>query len=279
MLYFAYDGSLNADWVSHYAIRLASHSPERRLELLHVDEARLSRAKLDARLAAIEAECAALAVELGVAVQPRRGRVADAILRHVPAGRDSYLVCGTRVRQRNLAFLAGTVSEELLGHARFNVLAVRVVQPGLLGMPRRMLLPVSGHPHGLSRWLPVLRLFGPDIRRIHVLLVREVDRARFHRMRESAVQSLLTEGEQYVRRAERELSVGLGQADFHLDSSVSVSDDVPKEIVIQANKHKSRLVFMGASERSLSERLFYGNPIEQVLRNAPCDVGICRGAE
>jgi nucleotide-binding universal stress UspA family protein len=34
---------------------------------------------------------------------------------------------------------------------------------------------------------------------------------------------------------------------------------------------------MGASERNLTERLFYGNPIEQVLRDATCDVAIYRG--
>ncbi len=31
MLHFAYDGSLNGDWVAHYGIRLAAHHPERAL--------------------------------------------------------------------------------------------------------------------------------------------------------------------------------------------------------------------------------------------------------
>lgn len=278
MLHFAYDGSLNADWVSHYAIRLASHHPDRRLSLLHVDDSALARPELDDRIARIETECQRASVELHVQIHRRRGSVADSIVRHVPRGPDSFLVCGTRARQKNLAFLAGTVSEELLGRAPFHVLAVRVVEPGLLGLPRRMLLPVSGRPHVLSRRLPFLGLFGADIQRVHVLLVREVDRARFHRLHDSAVRRLLAEGQDYVRRVEQDLASGLGELDFHVDSSVSVSDDVPKEIVIQANKHGSRLIFMGASERSLPERLFYGNPIEQVLRNAPCDVAICRGA-
>jgi nucleotide-binding universal stress UspA family protein len=59
-----------------------------------------------------------------------------------------------------------------------------------------------------------------------------------------------------------------------LDLAVVVSDDVPKEIVILANKMKSQLIFMGASERALGQRLVYGSPIEQVLRSAPCDVAI-----
>jgi nucleotide-binding universal stress UspA family protein len=62
-----------------------------------------------------------------------------------------------------------------------------------------------------------------------------------------------------------------------IDAHVTVSDDVPKEIVIAANKTKSRLICLGASERNLSERFWFGNPIEQVLRNATCDVAIYRG--
>ena len=56
-----------------------------------------------------------------------------------------------------------------------------------------------------------------------------------------------------------------------------VSDDVPKEIVIQANQLGARLILMHAARRSLPHRFLYGNPIEQVLRNAPCDVAVYRG--
>jgi nucleotide-binding universal stress UspA family protein len=34
---------------------------------------------------------------------------------------------------------------------------------------------------------------------------------------------------------------------------------------------------MGASERTLTERFLFGSPIEQVLRDATCDVAIYRG--
>ena len=33
VLVFAYDGTLNGDWVAHYAVRFARHTPERRLRL------------------------------------------------------------------------------------------------------------------------------------------------------------------------------------------------------------------------------------------------------
>lgn len=35
MLHFAYDGSINGDWVSHYAVQLASAQHDRTLRLIH----------------------------------------------------------------------------------------------------------------------------------------------------------------------------------------------------------------------------------------------------
>ena len=35
-IFLAYDGSINADWVSRYAIRIAANSPGRKLFLLHI---------------------------------------------------------------------------------------------------------------------------------------------------------------------------------------------------------------------------------------------------
>lgn len=62
-----------------------------------------------------------------------------------------------------------------------------------------------------------------------------------------------------------------------MDAQAVLSDDISREILIAANKTKSRLIYMGASERKLAQRILYGNPIERVLRDATCDVAIYRG--
>lgn len=278
VLCFAYDASVNGDWVSSYAIRLAAHAPDRRLQLLHVDEGKLGRAALDARLARIGHECALAGVAVEPHVVPVRHGVTATLLELVQPGPDSRLVCGTRARQRDFALLAGTVAAQLLRSAPFGVLAVRVVQPGLLGVPRRVLAPVEGHARGFAAGLGFLGLFAPDVDRLHVLLVASVERRRFRHMDHDAVERALGQGRGYVARVEREIAAALPRLASRMDGSVVVSDDVPKEIVIQANRHRSRLIYLGASERSLPARFLYGNPIEQVLREAPCDVAIYRGA-
>ncbi len=279
MLYFAYDGSINGDWVSHYAAQLAAAHPQRKLNLVHVRDGQSSEPQLEEKLRRMQVECERLGVELVPRVLAPAGTVLDTILAAVPQGPESYLVCGTRVRERQRGLLSGTISEQLLRSGHCNVLAVRVVQPGLLGLPRRLLLPVAGHPRGFRSGLPFLRLFGPHVSHLHILFVSRVGRWRFRWLSHEATERRRTPGQAYCERVEREISEQLGLGAKVVDAQVVVSDDVPKEIVIAANKTKSRLIYLGASERNLTERFFYGNAIEQVLRNATCDVAIYRGVE
>ncbi len=277
MFCFAYDGSINGDWVSHYAAQLAAAHRQRQLHLIHVRDGQTSESQLQDKLRRMQTECARLGVELIPQVLPLAGSRLNTILAAVPAAGESYVVCGMRARERQRGLLSGTISERLLRLGHCNVLALRVVQPGLLGLPRRLLLPVAGHPRGFRSGLPFLRLFGPQVSHLQILFVARVGRRRFRWLSHGATERRRLPGQAYCERVEQEISAQLGLGSKVVDAQVVVSDDVPKEIVIAANKTKSRLIYMGASERNLTERFFYGNAIEQVLRNASCDVAIYRG--
>lgn len=279
MFHFAYDGSINGDWVSHYAIRLASHCADRTLRLIHVQDGKTAAGNLEAKLQRMRLECERAGVLIDVHIEPVSRNVLESIDSLVLPGPEHHLVCGTRVRPRKRAMLSGTISEQLLRAGRCNVLALHVVQPGLLGLPRSLLLPVSGHPRGFRSGIPFLKLFAPDMARMHILFVEQVARGRFRLLSHQAAERLTRRGRAYTERIEHEISEQLGLGPSVADANVAVSDDVPKEIIIFANRVKSRLIYMGASERSLGERFFYGSPIEQVLRDTTCDVAIYRGVE
>lgn len=276
MLWFAYDGSLNADWLSHYAIRLAKRIPEGQVRAVYVEDGTLSEKQLSSRIDWLAQQAERAPVKLEFERVARRRTVAETLLEYIPKGSDSYVVCGTRIRQRHLSFLAGTVSERLLSAERFNVLAVRVVQPGALGLVNNFLIPVTGHPRGFASGVPFIRLFGEDIQRAHVLLVKALDPLRLHNLSPETAERLQREGWDYVHRVQRELCAVLTHP-FHLDGSVKISDRAASEIVLAAKQHRSQLIYVGASERSLSRRLVSGTPIEEILKNAPCDVAIYRG--
>jgi len=47
---------------------------------------------------------------------------------------------------------------------------------------------------------------------------------------------------------------------------------VATAITVEAALHRSDLIVMGASERSLVQSLIWGNPVEKVLRETPCNL-------
>ena len=157
------------------------------------------------------------------------------------------------------------------------MLALRVVQPGLLGVPLDFLLPVSGHPRGLRLAIPFLKLFAPDIARVHLLMVKQPALISSRLLPHAVRELLRSSGQTYLQRLERELSDAIEMPPARLDATVVVSDDVAGEIIHHANRTKSRLIVFGASERSLAQRVFNRGPIEQVLRETPCDLAIYRG--
>jgi nucleotide-binding universal stress UspA family protein len=54
---------------------------------------------------------------------------------------------------------------------------------------------------------------------------------------------------------------------------VVVSGDWPREVLVHAAQLKSRLVYLGASERTLVSQAL-NRSLERILREAPCDVAI-----
>ncbi len=275
MLYLAYDGSLNGDWVARYAVRFAAHVG-RALTLLHVEDDSLDEKELAGKVERLDRECRAQGVELYPQALPRAKSVFFTLLDHIPAGDQSLVVCGTRVRSRNRAFLTGTISEKLLRCGRFDVLAIRVVQPGLLGSPREFLLPLAGHPRGFQAIWPFFRLFLPEVDRVYLLRAMQVNALRLPHLSRERQRALREAGNRYLNEVAEEIGRRRGKADFRLDSRVRICDDWVREVLLQASDLKVRLLLLGATERSLGHRLLHGDALERVLHGTPCDVGIYR---
>jgi nucleotide-binding universal stress UspA family protein len=277
VLVFAYDGSLNGDWVAHYAARFAANAPERRLRLLHVHEASPAP-RLQERISRIDDECRVLGVAFETElVAPGDPDVAVQLLERVPQG--ATLIVGTRARQRNSRFLAGTVAERLLEAGRFPVIAIRVVHPGVLGQPGNVLLPLAARSPSATHALFLLRLLGPDLQRVHVLFLRELPRLHHRILGGEGARRRLAEGRAFVAPVQEALRTSLAPHRFQLDSSVVASDDPSREVLLHAARYRSRLICLDAAERTSPSRLFRRDPIERVLRDTPSDVAVYRSLD
>jgi len=261
VIVFAYDGSLNGDWVAHYAIRFAANAGLP-LRVVHV-EPKSPVGDLAGRLARIDAEAQRAGVATETEVVRDGADVPSALLSRSAQG---TLVLGTRARPRNRAFLAETVAARVLDRTRGAVVAVHVVHPGLLGQPGRVLVPFVGADD--SDPAPWLRLFGAELHAVHVLLVQRVS-ALGERFGSStrAARSLEVARARLVA-LERRVHAAL-VAPCELDGSAVLSTDPPHAIRVSALAHRSRLLLLDAG--------LGGGPLEAVLAAAPADVAIKRG--
>ncbi|HEY9163036.1 MAG TPA: universal stress protein, partial [Magnetovibrio sp.] len=186
MIYLAYDGSINGDWVAWYALNLARHDADKRLCVVHVATDEFKASAIDDKMNAFARDCEREGVSMEYTAVACVGRSAEcvfkALVQTVPAGTDTLLVCGARLKEGGGGYLAGTVSEKLLSDHTFPVMAVRVTQPGLLGAPTRFLMPVAGDRAGFLTGARILRRFGPGIARVHLLRVMQLKRSLFRRL-------------------------------------------------------------------------------------------------
>lgn len=277
MIILAHDGSLYGDWVARYALNFAAGEPDRKLLLLHVNDGRVEPAVAASRFAHLAAACAAAAVGFHQELLPLEQSVHRTLRHATPHDPQALLVCGTRVKPQHRAFLAGSVAELLLRGHQCPVLAVRVVQPGLLGLPHDLLAPLAGHPDGCDRLAPILLRFTLQLRRLYFLHAVPVNPLTQPHQSQSRREGLLREGRAYLERVATELQARLGPPAFVVDRRVLLAADPTHLILLEASRLKAQMLLLGASERSLAHRVFHGQALEQILRDAPCDVGIYRG--
>lgn len=275
-IYLAYDGSINADWVSRYAIHMAGNSSGRKITLLHVLDGLTPLEKVKAKIELIKKECGYHNIAFDSSFLSLTKNVYSTLLEAIPAGDENYCICGMRITSRGRGFLAGTISEKLLRSKKFNILAIRIVNPGLLGCPGDLLFPLAGHPRGFQSAMPFFQMLAPCIQKVHVMRIMNINPLWFRYLSATKAKTLHNKGMNYVQKVIEEIKTRTTGENLDLDSCVVVSDDWAKEILINAGKLRIKMILLGATDRTLPSSFFYGNKIEQILRKTPCDVGMYR---
>lgn len=275
LIVLAHDGSINADWLAGYALQFAASLPNPRLFLVHILDGTFTRERISAQFAELSERCRERGIDCKSLILEKDHDVFSTLVASIPSGQPSICLCGARVAPRGRGFISGTISERLLRSAPCDVIAIRVVSPGMLGSPSTLLFPLAGHPRGFHSALPFLELLLPSVRRLFLLRVMTVSPLHFRYISNDSAKNKISAGYAYLNRVSDEIRGHL-TLNVYLDYRVVLSDDWAKEILIQAGKLNASMVLLGATERSLPHRFFYGNRIEQILRATPCDVALYR---
>ncbi len=277
MIILAHDGSIYGDWVARYALHFAANEADRKLLLLHVLDGNIKPDIVETRFARFKENCQEAGVECLPRILPLGKTVHRSLRQAIPHDPESLLICGTRVKPNKRSFLGGSVAEQLLRAHQCPVLALRVVQPGLLGNPHDLLVPLAGHLSGFARVWPVFRRLAAHLDMVHLFRALAINPLLQSHLTPTRQQTLRNIGRTHLAQICAELKEFMPLQPFRLDQRVTVTTDWPHEILTLSSRLKVQMMLLGVSERSLAHRIFHGAGIEKVLRETPCDIGVYRG--
>ena len=275
-VFLAYDGSINADWVSRYAIRIAANLEDKKITLVHIPDNTYTPGFIRLKIQAIDSESAAHGVKLHSEQVPLRRSVFRTLLESIPPGPENFCICGARITSRRGGFLRGTISEQLLEARKFNVMAIRVVMPGLLGSPDDLLFPLAGHPRGFYTAMPFFHLLAPGIRNLYLLRIMQVNPLLLRYLSRAQSRAIYRRGLDYLDLVTREISHEGAEHTIHMDVRVILASDWVSETLVQASELRARLILLGATEEHFPASRLRSVKVEELLRKTPCDVAIYR---
>jgi len=257
----------NSEWAARYALGLArvcgarltlvfAAAPGTSREVIYRAEAALERLFLEASAQGVAVESV---VKAGEPVRAIRELVADQEV--------DLAMAATRREDLSRRFFLRTLARELMLKLPCSVALVRVVHPGRVH-PRRLLVPFRGRISKLEeRAYFVAQLAG----------AYEASVTLFH-----APRSLpgFFRGRRHLEPEEREAHVPRDMEKFSecLQRGQIAHDKrlghgaVATAITLEAAARRTDLIIMGASGRGLMESMIWGNPVEKVLRETPCNL-------
>ena len=249
---------------------------DKKIILVHIPDNTYTPEAIRLKILAIENECATYAVKLHSEQVPLRRTVFRSLLEAIPPGPENFCICGARITSRRGGFLRGTISEQLLEARKFNVMAIRVVMPGLLGCPDDLLFPLGGHPRGFYTAMPFFRLLAPGIRNLYLLRIMQVNPLLLRYLSRAQYRAIYRRGLDYLDLVTREIAREDAEQAIHVDARVILASDWVRETLVQASELRARLILLGATEEHFPATRLRSGKVEELLRKTPCDVAIYR---
>ena len=257
----------NSEVAARYAVRLAQ-ACQAKLSLIFVAEPGANRGLIRQAEAALERlflEASAGGVEVESII--KTGDPYRRILALVREKDINLFFSATRREDVSRRYFLRTLARKLMLHLPCSVALVRVVHPGRIS-PKKILVPFRGRPsHPEEKAFFVGKLaeaFGAAVTLFHA---PESLTRFFHGL--TRVER--PEMERHIAQdIERFITCLEGQ---HISPERRLGHGPPaRAITVEAALQRNDLIIMGASERGLFESLISGNPVEEVLRETPCNL-------
>jgi len=263
----------NSEITARYAMALAK-SCKAALSLVFVAEVKLDREAFRQAESAmerlfIEAEKYHLEVKSIIEKGNPLKKISDIV------NENDIEIAFTSTRREDVSkrFFVRTLTRELMIKLPCSVAMVRVVHLGKIH-PKNILVPLRGH------------MTHHEERACFVAKLAEAFNAQVTLFHQHSPTTSFLHGEKPLKPAEREEYIPKDIEEFTRclkrydigHEKRSGYGAISRAITIEAAHRRNDLIVMGASERSLFRSITSGNPVEEVLRETPCNLIILRPA-
>ena len=198
-----------------------------------------------------------------------RGHVLTAIDRYVRDNKIDLVIASTRRPHRDRRLFARSVTSSLMSRLPCNVIGIKIAHPGRSIKPKKVLIPVIGDGYGDNVRADIaeaiVNKFGSKITLFHVV---ELAGLRIKSLENLEKDRLIMSAEKRIISLVNELTMRGASFTY----KIVIGRNARDEIISEASHHKYDLMIVGATTRNVLKRLVSGNPVEEILRDTPCDV-------
>ena len=198
-----------------------------------------------------------------------KGDVISAINKFVKENMIDIVFSSTRRPQKEGRFFVQSVSSGLMSGVSCNVIAIKISHPGRSLRSKRVLVPLIGDGYMDRERADIVAALAERFNsRITVFHVSKLSASKIKRM-DKADKGLM------IEKCERKLlsfMKELGSRGINASVKIVSGSKVRDEIISEASHHKYDLIILGTTKRNIINRVVSGNPVEEILRDTPCDV-------
>ena len=198
-----------------------------------------------------------------------KGDVISAIDRFVRNNKIDLVIASTRGPHRDRRFFVRSVTSGLMSKLPCSVIGIKVTHPGRSIRPKKVLVPVIGDGYQDKERADVAEaLHGRVASGISLFHVIELSALSIKRLDPQKKERLIASAEKRLASFMDELN----RRGIEAGRKIVLGRNAREEIISEASHHKYDLIIVGTTTRNIVKRVVSGNPVEEILRDTPCDV-------
>lgn len=197
------------------------------------------------------------------------GDVVEAINKFVRDNKIELVVASTRKPHREKRFFIRSITSGLMSRLPCNIIGMKITHPGRSIRPKKVLIPVIGDGFRDKERADIAEAiaskFDSRITAFHVVELTDLQTRRMDKV----------EKDRLIMSAERRIASFTEEIEgrrINVTEKIVIGRSAREEIISEASHQKYDLIIVGTTMRNIIRRVVSGSPVEEVLRDTPCDV-------